>query len=202
MALARHVRLASGNALAWFDETLDNSSYGICRGRGVLALRGERWVLQHCDLSVPIPNDLARAFAQRIRAHGDGLSAAPAGLETVVENAPIEAVENDDIVQPCGWCFGLTSSADLPATSTSRVSAIRTPSICAVCSKRSAANRTQKTGWCATPTPWQQTQSARLRSTVACVPMVAYRGKARIPLQVDIGLGDPITPSPIVRDLR
>ena len=79
--LQRHVTLAPGGELAWFDELLDNEGYGTCRGSGVLVRRAGRWVLQHYDLTIPIPNDLAAAFAARIRSFTDGL---PPTATTVV----------------------------------------------------------------------------------------------------------------------
>ena len=68
----RHVTIAPGGALAWFDEALDNAGYGECRGTGVLVRRGDAWVLQQYNLTVPVPNDLMAGFAKRIRAHLDG----------------------------------------------------------------------------------------------------------------------------------
>ena len=68
----RHVTVAPGGALAWFDEALDNAGYGECRGTGVLVRRGDAWVLQQYNLTVPVPNDLMAGFAKRIRAHLDG----------------------------------------------------------------------------------------------------------------------------------
>ena len=63
----RHVTIAPGGALAWFDEALDNAGYGECRGTGVLVRRGGRWVLQQYNLTVPVPNDLMAGVAQQIR---------------------------------------------------------------------------------------------------------------------------------------
>lgn len=68
----RRVTIAPGGELAWFDEALDNAGYGECRGTGVLVRRGDAWVLQQYNLTVPVPNDLMAGFAKRIRAHLDG----------------------------------------------------------------------------------------------------------------------------------
>lgn len=68
--LVRHVRLGPGGRIAWFDEELDNASYGICRGSGVLELRGGAWRVVHYDLTVPVPNELMRGVVERIRAFG------------------------------------------------------------------------------------------------------------------------------------
>ncbi|MBL8727373.1 MAG: nuclear transport factor 2 family protein [Planctomycetes bacterium] len=70
--LRRFVTLADGGELAWFDEVLDNEAYGGCRGSGVLQRRGERWVLRQYNLTIPVPNELAREFVARIRAAADG----------------------------------------------------------------------------------------------------------------------------------
>ena len=68
----RHVTVAVGGQLAWFDEALDNAGYGECRGSGVLIKRDGAWVLQQYNLTVPVPNDLMKGVAQQIRAHLDG----------------------------------------------------------------------------------------------------------------------------------
>lgn len=67
--LERHIRMADGGGMAWFDEVLDNKGYGECRGTGVLAQREGRWVLLHYNLTVPVPNDLMGDVARQIRAH-------------------------------------------------------------------------------------------------------------------------------------
>lgn len=70
--LERHVTLSSDGKMAWFDEALDNASYGECRGTGVLVERDGRWVLLQYNLTVPVPNDLLGGVAKQIRAHLDG----------------------------------------------------------------------------------------------------------------------------------
>ncbi len=72
VSIARHVRIAPSGDVAWFDEVLDNAAYGECRGSGVLVRRGDAWVLQLYDLTIPIPNDLAGNICQRIRAFAGG----------------------------------------------------------------------------------------------------------------------------------
>jgi len=52
---------------AWFDEILWNDSYGTCRGTGVLVLSGGVWRIAQYNLTIPIPNDLARGFAKTIK---------------------------------------------------------------------------------------------------------------------------------------
>lgn len=69
--MSRHVSMAAGEALAWFDEMLDNEGYGECRGSGVLEKRGDQWVVRQYNLSIPIPNDVARGVVERIRAFAE-----------------------------------------------------------------------------------------------------------------------------------
>ncbi|MCP3956743.1 MAG: nuclear transport factor 2 family protein [bacterium] len=65
----RHVALAADGRTAWFDEMLDNAAYGECRGTGVLQRHGEDWKIEQYNLSIPMPNDLAKDFVARIRDH-------------------------------------------------------------------------------------------------------------------------------------
>jgi hypothetical protein len=64
----RNIFFSEDGATAWFDEMLWNESYGTCRGTGVLRLTGEGWKFVQYNLTIPIPNDLTREFADRIRA--------------------------------------------------------------------------------------------------------------------------------------
>jgi phosphohistidine phosphatase SixA len=81
VALQRRVQVADGGAFAWFDEALDNASYGECRGSGVLQRRDGRWVVRQYNLTILVPNDLAAGHARRVRALQAGL---PAAATTVV----------------------------------------------------------------------------------------------------------------------
>jgi len=63
----RHVRLAPGADVAWFDELLDNAKYGVCRGTGVLERGDGEWrIAQYC-LTIPIPNDVAGDVVEMIQ---------------------------------------------------------------------------------------------------------------------------------------
>lgn len=66
----RHVTIApiECRCLAWFDETLDNASYGQTRGSGVLRLTEDGWKIEQYVLSFTVPNALARDVTARIRA--------------------------------------------------------------------------------------------------------------------------------------
>jgi ketosteroid isomerase-like protein len=66
----RHVDLARGGTVAWFDELLDSATYGECRGTGVLEKTAGGWKITQYHLTIPMPNDLAKEFVARIRAAG------------------------------------------------------------------------------------------------------------------------------------
>lgn len=63
----RHVILAPSGDVAWFDEKLDSASYGECRGSGVVRRIGGAWKIAHYNLTIPIPNDLAKTVVGMIR---------------------------------------------------------------------------------------------------------------------------------------
>lgn len=54
--------------IAWFDETLDNASYGRVRGSGVLRLTDDGWKIEQYVLSFAVPNDRADAVVAAMRA--------------------------------------------------------------------------------------------------------------------------------------
>ncbi len=66
----RHVDVAPGGGVAWFDEILWNDTYGTCRGTGVLIHTGAAWRIVQYHLTIPIPNELAAEIATTIKAHG------------------------------------------------------------------------------------------------------------------------------------
>ncbi|MDF1701139.1 MAG: nuclear transport factor 2 family protein [Planctomycetota bacterium] len=70
---SRHVQVEADGRMAWFDELLHNESYGTCRGSGVLRHADGRWRIAQYNLSIPIPNPLARDVVASIRAR-DGLA--------------------------------------------------------------------------------------------------------------------------------
>lgn len=63
----RHVSFTPDGHTAWFDELLFNASYGTCRGSGVLIQTDDGWKVSQYNLSIPIPNDLARSVVRSIR---------------------------------------------------------------------------------------------------------------------------------------
>ncbi len=65
----RHVSfIASGN-VAFFDEALDNESYGRTRGTGVLIKTSSGWKIAQYSLSIPLPNALAKDVVKQIEQH-------------------------------------------------------------------------------------------------------------------------------------
>jgi ketosteroid isomerase-like protein len=63
----RHVILSPRGDVAWFDEKLDSASYGECRGSGVVRRIRGTWKIAHYNLTIPIPNDLAKSVVEMIR---------------------------------------------------------------------------------------------------------------------------------------
>lgn len=63
----RHVYVAAGGQTAWFDELLDNSSYGLTRGTGVFVRTDAGWKMSQYHLTIPVPNDLASALVELIQ---------------------------------------------------------------------------------------------------------------------------------------
>lgn len=53
--------------VAWFDERLDNASYGETRGSGVLRLTDDGWKIEQYVLSFAVPNDVAGDVVAVIR---------------------------------------------------------------------------------------------------------------------------------------
>ena len=72
--LERHVTVSADGRLAWFDERLENSSYGECRGSGVLRQENGVWRIVQYNLTIPIPNELAREVVRMIRAQEEAPS--------------------------------------------------------------------------------------------------------------------------------
>ena len=63
----RHVILSPHGEVAWFDEKLDSATYGECRGTGVVRRVNGQWKVAHYNLTIPIPNDLAKSVVEMIR---------------------------------------------------------------------------------------------------------------------------------------
>jgi hypothetical protein len=67
LASERHIAMSNDGQTAWFDELLDNAQLGQCRGSGVVILAGGEWRIAQYNLSIPIPNDMARSITADIR---------------------------------------------------------------------------------------------------------------------------------------
>ena len=67
VASERHVYVSEDGQTAWFDELLDNSSYGVTRGTGVFVRGTDRWRMAQYHLTIPVPNELAKALVEMIR---------------------------------------------------------------------------------------------------------------------------------------
>jgi hypothetical protein len=63
----RRVILSPRGDVAWFDERLDSATYGECRGTGVARRIDGAWRIAHYNLTIPIPNDLAKNVVEMIR---------------------------------------------------------------------------------------------------------------------------------------
>jgi phosphohistidine phosphatase SixA len=96
--VARNIVVDSGGRLAWFHEQLENGAYGECRGSGVLELRSGRWVVRHYDLTIPVPNDLAKGLVARIRAFAQGLGD-PVATVVIVRHAEKAAGSDPDLTE-------------------------------------------------------------------------------------------------------
>lgn len=64
--VSRDVFYAKDKQVAWFIEILDNASYGITRGTGVLEQIDGEWKVAQYHLTIPIPNALAKSVAAQI----------------------------------------------------------------------------------------------------------------------------------------
>jgi hypothetical protein len=56
-AIDRNIYFSDGGQLAWFDELLETTNLGICRGSGVLKMTQAGWKIEHYVLSVTSPNE-------------------------------------------------------------------------------------------------------------------------------------------------
>ena len=64
----RNISLVKQGQVAFFDELLFSESYGTCRGSGVLIKTKADWKISQYNLSIPMPNGLAKALVKQIKA--------------------------------------------------------------------------------------------------------------------------------------
>jgi ketosteroid isomerase-like protein len=67
---SRHVTIVpdTDGRVAFFEELLDNSKYGTCRGTGVVRKVRGRWLVSQYHLTFPVPNEMAERVRGEIRA--------------------------------------------------------------------------------------------------------------------------------------
>ena len=66
-ANSRNIFVAKNKSTAWFDEIVENKSYGEFRGTGVLVLENNEWKISQYNLLLPIPNDYLQKYANEIK---------------------------------------------------------------------------------------------------------------------------------------
>ncbi|WP_057830405.1 nuclear transport factor 2 family protein [Colwellia sp. TT2012] len=64
----RNISVIQAGQVAFFDELLLSESYGTCRGSGVLIKTEQGWKISQYNLSIPMPNGLAKALVKQIKA--------------------------------------------------------------------------------------------------------------------------------------
>ncbi len=64
----RNISFVENQEVAFFDELLHSSSYGICRGTGVLIKTQQGWKISQYNLSIPMPNSIAKSLVKQITA--------------------------------------------------------------------------------------------------------------------------------------
>jgi hypothetical protein len=67
--LDRHTAIAANGQVAWFDEILNNSKLGRCRGTGVLTRSNadQPWRISHYSLTLLVPNSIAAEVGAQSR---------------------------------------------------------------------------------------------------------------------------------------
>ncbi len=67
----RHINFSADGKTAFFDELLFNDNYGQCRGSGVLWKTAQGWKIAQYNLSVPLPNAIAKDVVKQIADHAE-----------------------------------------------------------------------------------------------------------------------------------
>jgi len=65
----RHITPTQASNIFFFDELLENKSYGRCRGSGLLINTEQGWKILQYNLSIPVPNAIARDVVASIKVH-------------------------------------------------------------------------------------------------------------------------------------
>ncbi len=67
VARERNITLLENSSIAFFDEILENDSYGRCRGSGILIKTNQGWKISQYNLSVSVPNNVADKVIEQIK---------------------------------------------------------------------------------------------------------------------------------------
>ena len=67
----RHVTLAPGGRVAWFDERLDSEKYGVLRGTGVVRRVDGAWRIAQYNMTFLVPNERAGEVVELLRGPAD-----------------------------------------------------------------------------------------------------------------------------------
>lgn len=65
--ISRHVSQTPVRHIVFFDELLENKSYGRCRGTGVLINTPQGWKILQYNLSIAVPNGVANEVVESIK---------------------------------------------------------------------------------------------------------------------------------------
>jgi ketosteroid isomerase-like protein len=63
----QNIKVIKQGQVAFFDELLSSESYGVCRSSGILINTSKGWKISQYNLSIPIPNALAKELSQKIK---------------------------------------------------------------------------------------------------------------------------------------
>jgi hypothetical protein len=66
-SIKRHITVTEVKSIVFFDELLENKSYGRCRGSGLLINTEQGWKILQYNLSIPLPNAIAHDVVESIK---------------------------------------------------------------------------------------------------------------------------------------
>ncbi|MFB3854011.1 MAG: nuclear transport factor 2 family protein [Vicinamibacterales bacterium] len=66
-ATRRNVYFSPDKSVIWFDELLDTPNMGTCMASGVIRRTGSRFEIVHYQLSIAVPNEIARKVTALIK---------------------------------------------------------------------------------------------------------------------------------------
>ena len=73
-ATKRNVYMSEDQEFIWFDELLD-TQMGVCQASGVIRKTGKGFEIQHYQLSIAVPNEVADKVTKTIKDHEAGARA-------------------------------------------------------------------------------------------------------------------------------